>query len=209
MALPATDDFAGTGALSASWTNAMNTLTRVGGIAEVGTDNVDCLAFWNADSFTAAQKSVCTIGGTLTSGALYVGAAVRADASGGGNAYVFYTDGASGAGHTEIAKLIGGVFTVLQSIATTFATADTIELRVNGSTLQAFKNSVQVGSDQATGGQLTGGASAIYAFHSTGASAGGVDAWTGDNVAGGGFTAKFKKTRSGIGTKVGSKQTVG
>lgn len=183
MALPAADGFAGTGALSASWTNAINSLTRVGGIAEVGAEDVDCLAFWNADSFTGDQTASIVIGGVLTAGAIFLGPAVRCDAASGGNGYVFVTDGSSGATHSEFGKFINGVYTALKTVTVTFAVGDTVTLDVSGSTLTLKKNGATIDT-VATGGQLTGGAAGMYAFHSTGASAGGNDSWGGDNLAG-------------------------
>lgn len=181
MALPASDTFAGTGALSASWTNAVNALTRVGGVAEVTVDDVDNLSFWNADSFNNDQKSSIVVAATQTSGALFIGPAVRCNAASGGNGYIFDSDGASGAGHSEFAKIVSGTYSALKTVAVTFTVGDTMELRVAGTTLSLYKNTVFV--DSTTDASLTAGAAGIYAFHSGGAAAGGIDSWSADNNA--------------------------
>lgn len=182
MALPASDLFSGSGALSASWTNAINSLTKAAGWAIEGADDVDCLAFWNADSFGVDQSVTVTVG-QLGSGTGYIGPAVRCDAASGGNCYNFNTDGSSGSGHSEFAKIINGTYSGLKVVAVTFTVGDTITLEVSGSTLTLKKNGSLVDT-VATGGQLTGGSAGMYVFHSAASPSAGIDDWTGDNLAG-------------------------
>lgn len=211
MALPASDTFAGTGALSASWTNAVNSLTRVGGIAEVGTDGVDCYAFWNADTFNADQKSSVVLGGTETAGSNWFGATVRASGTGASHqCYVVYTDGSTGAGHFELAKYVGGVYTVLANYGTTLAIGDTLELRVAGTSLSVWKNGVQVGTSSTDSG-IASGAAGMYAFHTATSAAMGNDSWTGDNNSNavtGTATVALKPSLTGVGKAFSGTATV-
>lgn len=123
----------------------------------VGTGtNFDC-SFWNQEVVDDDQFSEATIGFVAdTNNATRV--SVRASGTSSlFNAYFLSTDGLSGSGHTFIGKFIAGALTTLQAISTTFAPGDVMRLEVEGNTLRAYKNGVQVGTDQASGSELTTG----------------------------------------------------
>ena len=73
---------------------------------------------------------------------------VRASGTGDGiyRNYLFYTDGAAGSGHTEVAKNINGSQTTIRSFATTFAAGDIIKISAVGTTITCYKNGVALGS---------------------------------------------------------------
>jgi uncharacterized protein YjdB len=178
-----TEAFAGVaGALSGSWTQqrTSGTINRNGAGLGVGSVNAkDLFAYWSANSFGADQYSQARIAGGLSSGSQYV--QIIARASGKGDAtysnYLFYTDGASGSGHTEVAKNINGVQTTLKSFATTFASGDVIKIGVAGTTITCYKNGVALGT--VSDASLTGGAPGIGVYGSTIT----VDDWEGGSAA--------------------------
>jgi hypothetical protein len=134
------------GGLGSNWTDA----TGMSGLQVVsnacaGTVSAEQVSFWatTAGSFSADQYSEGAVRG-MVSGAKYAGVVVRMS---GDDGYTFYTDGASGAGHTEVARYDNAVPTVLQSFATTVAAGDVLKLQITGTTLKAYKNGVQLGTD--------------------------------------------------------------
>lgn len=108
----------------------------------------DLFAFWSANTFNNDQYSQTRIVGGLVPGSQFVQIIVRA--SGKGDAvyrnYLFYTDGAAGAGHTEVAKNINGTQITFKSFPTTFAAGDIIKIDAVGSKITCYKNGVAIGS---------------------------------------------------------------
>ena len=165
MSLPATDDFAGTGALSGSWTVMGGTPSRSSGVL-IGATAALNIAFWNADVFAADQYSQGLIVTDLS------GPAVRCSGTGGGGqGYAFI----SSAG---IYKLIGSAPSVELKAYTTSVVGKVAKLVIAGSLLSlyvdgSFVDSVSDGS---------------YASGSAGASgyltAGSLDTWQADNGTG-------------------------
>jgi hypothetical protein len=191
MALPATEAFTGTGALSASWTQQESTAN-----VERNTDqaapsaNNSASARWNADTFNNDQYSKWVIK-ARTSGSAYVNVMVRSSGSVGAmTCYQYFTDGASGSGHTEVIKFVGGGGTSLGAVATTYAVNDTIELSITGSTLSCKKTGTTITtfSDAA----IASGAAAISMY----GAAARADDWEGGNVGGGGTTFTDSRTES-------------
>lgn len=178
MALPATDNFNRAAPLGANWTQALaGTVTiNAGGVEFVGAAASDAIAFWNADSFPNDQSSECTIT-ARSSSTHFVGVAVRFVATGSGNGYCFFTDGDSGAGHSEISKVTAGVFATLKAIASTFAVNDVIQLTIVGNTLTIYKNSILVDSVTDASSPFASGSAGIYAFNTIARG----DNWTGDS----------------------------
>jgi uncharacterized protein YjdB len=147
-----TESFTGiAGALSGTWSQqrSSGTINRNGAGAGVGSVNAkDIFAFWSSNTFGNDQYSQTRITGGLVPGSQFVQIIVRA--SGKGDAvyrnYLFYTDGAAGAGHTEVAKNINGTQTTFKSFATTFAAGDIIKIDAVGSRITCYKNGVAIGS---------------------------------------------------------------
>lgn len=191
MALPATEAFTGgAGPVGANWTQQRTTRTvnRDGaglGTQDAGDNAADVTAFWSADPFASDHYSQVTLvalgtGGTGNSNNVVVRASASGDAS--WNAYDWYTDGLSGAGNTELAKVISGGSTVLRNYVTTFAANDVIKVSVQGTTIEAFKNGVSLGT-QVDSAIPSGGAPGIGSFSSTtSTNKPTFDNWQGDNI---------------------------
>ena len=148
----ATETFTGSAAvLSGPWTQqrSAGTVNKNGlgvGVGSVGAKNL--YAFWNAGTFSNDQYSQIRIAGGLGRGTQYARVTVRAggtgDAAYGG--YIFISDGTSGAGHTELWKVVAGTQTLLRTFATTFATNDVMRIEVRGQTITCLKNGISLGS---------------------------------------------------------------
>lgn len=176
----ATDNFNRTAEvpLGAPWTSAVGGGCNSNGSAAVSTGGVDKFSFYSG-SFGNDQTSEGTAG-ALVSGTAYSGVCVRMATTGGGRGYTFYTDGSSGAGHTEIARIDAGAPVVLLSISQTFANGDALKLGIVGTTLTAYKNGTSIGTiGDAT--YSSGGNPGIECFGTAT-----VDNWTGSDGAGGG-----------------------
>jgi hypothetical protein len=141
FALPASDVFTAADttlltAYSASWTNNNNTFkinTNRCGPASAG----ECMAHWNADTFSDNQYATATLTSLGTSG-VWVGVSVRAAASG-ASGYGLYA--ATSSGQTDyLYKLVSGTYTTIDSIAGTYAVGNTIRLEVSGTTLTPMRN---------------------------------------------------------------------
>jgi hypothetical protein len=168
MALPATDDFAGSGALSANWTAQLNSIARSSGVALGQTGAANSTAFWNADAFANDQYSQCVMT------AAFSGIGVRMAGTGGG-ADGYFMVGVSSA-PAALYRLDNGVFTFLQTVGAT-VNGDTLKLTIESTTLKAYINGVQTGTDQVDATYASGSAG-ILCFDTTGA----VDNWEGGNV---------------------------
>lgn len=188
MSLPATEPFTGTGALSASWTQvgfSAQTLARSSdvGKATAADSAHDVEAYWTGDTFSNDQYSQVTVSAGLTSGLAFAQALVRASGTGSGSAkfYLFATDGGSGSGHTSITKVTAGeTYTTLQNITTTFANGNQLKISVNGTTIRAFKNGTQVGTDQTDSAIASGSAGCgVYNFGGNDIK---LDDWEGGNL---------------------------
>ncbi len=186
MALPASSTFTGSNgaSLGSNWTAGLST-TQIRGNAATGANSSDDWdAYWNADSFAADQYSKATIM-AVSNGAHYAGVIARASgASGTFKCYQCVTDGASGSGHTEIAKVTNGSFTSLKAVATTFTAGDIIEIRCSGTTtttIAMYKNGALVDSVTDSSTPHTSGAAGIVGFHRD-LTVGTVDDWEGGNL---------------------------
>lgn len=155
MALPVSEDFVGASApLAGFWSQRKTTVTldRDGSGAAVSSNSAnEGFARWNADLFESDQKSKAIIASGLALGTGYAMVSVRNSSEVGDSdwdAYLFYTDGVNGAGHTEVAKVVDGVQTALLDFSPTaaFVAGDEIELQVVSGTLEAFKNGSSLGS---------------------------------------------------------------
>lgn len=135
------------------------------------------LSFYTG-TFVADQESYGTVG-NLVSNSQYAELAVRMDAN--GNAFVLFTDGDSGAGHTEFGVFANGSYSTLAGVATTFANGNRMRLTVSGAspniTLTAYKDTgggwVQVGQITGVSGPNSGNPGAGAYGTAT------IDDWTG------------------------------
>lgn len=178
MAVLASDAFTGTTALSGSWTVNQGTPSCVGGVLKGGTAGSNNGAFYNGVTWPNDQYSQAKIAGGLSANTHYTYVLVRAAGTGGSsNAYEIFTDGSSGATHTEICTLTSGTESTLQSVATTFTTNDVMRLEAEGTTLRAYKNGAQVGTDQ-TDATYASGSAGLGVYQSTAT----MDDWEGGSL---------------------------
>lgn len=142
----ASDDFnrANESPVGAPWTSVIGGGANLSSNALTSTATTDRRSLYSG---TWGNDHIAHVNvGNLTSGVNYAAVCVRLATTGGGRGYEVYTDGVSGAGHTEIARWDAGAATVLASVATTFVNGDKLSLRIAGTTLTVYKNDVSVGT---------------------------------------------------------------
>jgi hypothetical protein len=170
MALPATDNFnRADGGLGSNWTTQTGfTAPAISGNRVVSGGGYG-FAYWNADVFNDAQYSQVIY---YTSGG-EPGVTVRASGSRG---YWLYLASA-GSNTTNIFRYdSNGNYSNLAGLGSQIGNGDTGKLTANGSTIEAFKNGVSIGSVTDT----------TYSSGSAGIEAGTLDDWEGGNLGGGG-----------------------
>ena len=175
MALPATEAFTGTGALSANWTTATgaNAWDRVSDQAAPQSNTANHLSVWTADTFNDDQYSQYVLRDTD----LRHGPAVRC-ATGAVTCYlVTCSDG-------QLYSLVAGSYTALGAAFGAFANGDTAKLTVSGTTLELFKNGVSQGTR--TSSAISSGSAALYGYYNTARA----DDWEGGNLGGGAATTR-------------------
>lgn len=174
MALPFTDAFGAAAAVLGNppWTQvalAAQTVNYDGaGSAKASAANAttDIIAYDNSNSYSPDQYGQVTIAGGLSSGLQYAEVFVRCSGTGASfKGYQFLTDGASGAGHTELWSYSGGTGTLLRNFATTFTTGDVMRIEVVGTTITCYKNGVSLGTQ--TSAVAASGAPGIGVFNSS------------------------------------------
>lgn len=152
----ATDDFtrsANETPAASPWAACVGGGMNIDATADVATSTsaTDKHSMYDGGLTWGNDQTVSVIVGGLTASSAYASVNLRMDAS--GNGFTVYTDGSSGAGHTEIAIWTSGVAGSPTSIATTFSAGDELKASISGSTgsivVTAYKNGTQVG--QATG----------------------------------------------------------
>lgn len=178
MALPATDTFDGTGALSANWTVDVGTFTRTSGVC-YSTASTNALAYWNADSFAAAQYGKGTISGLVSYD--YIGVSTRCDGS--SNGYTNYTKDTT----AFIVRVDTGSETTLDTdTGTPYSNGDVIGLQSDGSVHTGYNNGSPVTAFNATDSTYTTGSPGLSGYFNGPAS--GLTDWEGGNLgAGGGY----------------------
>lgn len=160
--------------IAGNWTSGAATLgnlkiasNRLVGAAGGG---VDQAAYYNAVTFGNDQFSEIRVEGGGSG--VEVGGPMIGVMPGVNTYYVLECgNGATNRVH----KLVGGTFTALQSISTTFGSGDSLTLERIGSTLRAYKNRIQIGTD-ITDTSITTGIPGIYITGNSGFS---VTAWAG------------------------------
>jgi hypothetical protein len=170
----ATDNFnrADAATLGGNWTDNP-TIAGMGitsNQAEAKAGGGYCQAHRSAEAFNADQyvKATWISGGE---------AAVTVRGSG-DNFYMLYV---STGGSTFIFRRDPGSFTSLVNFGSALTVGDVAELQVEGSTLRAYRNGVQIGTDQSDGTHTTGKPGV---FGSDG-EASKLDDWEGGNMGGG------------------------
>jgi hypothetical protein len=186
MALPATDDFAGTGALSGNWTHQTATTVTRASDHMTGGNGAFGYAFWNADAFNDDQYAEGVVGGVGLN-PVYVGVTVRASGTGGSyNNYFLYIDTSD----AYLGKTVAGSFSALVTFTgggVLAGSSATYRLEAEGTTLRAYKNSVQLGTDQ-TDSSLASGSAGVGGYDSAGFQTSSLDDWEGGNLGATGVT---------------------
>jgi hypothetical protein len=169
----ATDDFnrADAATLGANWTDNP-TLTGMGiasNRAEAKAGGGFCQAHRSAEAFNADQYSKATI-----VSADQTAITVRGS---GDNFYMLYTAGSG----DILFKRTPGSFTSIVNFGGGIANGDVTELQVEGTTLRAYRNGVQIGTDQSDSTHSTGKPGVF----GEDPAASKLDDWEGGNMAGG------------------------
>lgn len=187
MALPATDGFTGTGALSGSWTVAQGACSRAADdffTSDAGENQ----AFWNADTFNANQYSQAVV--QVTTG--YPFLSVRLSGSGATtDGYTGISEGSFGG----IYRVDNGVRTLLASFSRSNTVGELHRLEISGTglTYKVDGSTIQTTTDNiyASGSAGLGGfSSAVY-----------WDDWEGGNLGGGAGGAKAQSTLTLMGVQ--------
>jgi hypothetical protein len=189
MALPATDNFSTQTvdtSLAGSWTILCGTMTAVnaGDLGYASETTEECAAYWNADSFDAAQYSqaVCDATSATTGGV-----AVRCSET--DNFYGFYLTNSQ----SYLFKMVNASWTQLGNTGGGATTTRTYRLEITGvnpGTLTAKENGstfTGVGtSGVASDSDLDSGSAGVCGYGSTTTSR--FDDWEGGNLGGGAAT---------------------
>ena len=115
------------------------------------------------------------------------GVAIRYASTGGGVGYVGYYDNGDSRFYIKRYSAGAAAATLRQTNSFTMANGDTLKLSIVGTTLQAFKNGVQIGADLVVTGAdiVTGGQPGImYRFANSNVTL--ITAWEGVDASGGG-----------------------
>lgn len=179
MALPATDDFAGTGALSASWTAfgaGLPERNSGAAMSATGSGGANGFAWWNADAFDADQVSTIVLGANY--GQCAAGVRMTGTGAGDNDGYQLWVIDST---TIEVYRLDDGSFNSLGTrTVTTLVADDEITLEISGSTLTAKVNGVQQGATFSDATYSSGAAG----FATSEEVADHVRSWTGDNLGG-------------------------
>lgn len=186
MALPATDNFnrANASTLGANWTieGGNGAVLRVVN-NEAGPDPTtapfDHLVFWNADTFSNDQYSQVTL--KVVNGSNQGGLIVRASGAWGIATATHYQLSVTDTAWT-LAKVVNTAETSLATGSVAFAANDVLKLQAVGTTIKAYKNGVQLGSD-VTDSAVTAGAAGMRMYSTDYAAR--LDDWEGGNVSSG------------------------
>lgn len=187
MALPATDAFTGTSGTAlqtnnASWSINSGSFVIQGNAVTPTGAGVECLARWNADTFSNDQYSQC-VAAILATGGVQAGVAVRVSTSGAATGYGAYWDNTT----AYIWKNVAGTWTQLGATVSPPAAGQVVRLEVSGTTLTLKYNGVTQATR--TDGDITSGAAGLSGYSSGGS--GYLDDWEGGNLGGGGSIARL------------------
>lgn len=193
----ASDDFnrSDSGTLGGNWTDQVAGIGIISNQANgSGSGLADYMfSYYSAYAPADDQASIATVVLASIANDRAVGVTVRCSGTGGSrNAYWLFAYNTT----SIIFKVIAGSYTNLQTLGVGFAAGDRMRLEVVGNTLRAYQAVAasptvfsQIGTDQASGGELTSGycGMVVGQFPFTGDS-GILDDWEGeeDGVGGGG-----------------------
>lgn len=181
----ATDNFnrADAANLGANWTATANNMQIVSNTARVLTDGVPNFVYYSGAAFNGdhSSQAVYTDDGEGT-----MSLTVRCQSN--GDLYAFYIHSLSGNRRKAIYKYISGSFTQLGDDldAAAATSGHTFRFEVQGTTLRAYDNGVQIGTDR-TDSALSGGAPGIGG-EQTGDN---WDDWEGVDLGGSAISAKI------------------
>ena len=156
------DNFTGDNAasLGANWTQIDNGWIRESGVARCATALEAC-EHWNAsvNDIGDDQYSQAVV---VNNGGDYLGVAVRMKASSGaGDCYIFYWNSAGG----YLSSQVNGTRTNHQTALTVPTTGQEAKIEIIGTTVKAYINDVQVGSDlDVSGIGLVGGQPGLFGY---------------------------------------------
>jgi hypothetical protein len=148
------------GTLGPNWTS-QNTplLLTSGGTAVATSDTGHQCSFWTPHTLPANQYSEATIIGTLSNTRRNRVTVLAAGTTAATHDYYALVAAST---TTLIVKMINNVQTTLQTVSfITWATGDVMKLEIVNGTLRAYQNGAQIGTDQASGGELTSGAPGV------------------------------------------------
>lgn len=197
MALPASDAFTGTNGTalttySAAWTlNSGNFDIQSNALCANAADT-ECGAHRNDETFDADQYSEAVIG-ALAGTVSWVGVAVRCATDGSENYYGFYGAGSA----SQVFKVVSGTWTQIGSDFPAFSPGDVVRLEVEGTTLRAYIDGVQQGSDL-TDSALSAGAAGVCGYSDATTSS--LASWEGGNLGAGDVTAPSLSSASATAT---------
>ena len=156
MSLPAIDAFTGANGdpLNATnWAIDTGTWQIFGNKATPNTGGIFNTARWKADTVSADHYAQAKI--TSSAGGHGGGVIVRIRQADPTNYYVLFVQ--SDVVSVHLSRIDSGSEVVLQNITgLTIVDGDLFKLQVSGTTLKAYQNGVQIGSDQADGAFATG-----------------------------------------------------
>jgi hypothetical protein len=186
-----TETFTGSNTTSppnGNWTNHDNGIQIQTNAAAAVSGGTYCFAHYSGGAFANDQYAFCTYLADAC------GPIVRA--SGTNNCY-FLDCNDSGGSTSYLWKRIAGSLTLLQNLSTTFTNGDIARIEITGNTIKAFKNGVQIGTDQASGGELTTGSAGVMCLAATAS----LDNWEGGDLGGGPAFVVQPNRRSGQAVK--------
>jgi hypothetical protein len=185
-AADASDDFAGTGALSGNWTvQRYQPEEFIDVLVGVVADDYNC-AFWSGRAWASNHESRIQAV-SLPGGSNYISVTVNAQQTDAAfDAYGLFTNGSGGSGAFFIQEIVDGSGTEIAHFSETISADDTIQLRRSGNNLIAYKNNIQLMCDGGpeclagvvTDTTLTGGSAGTCIFDNAAAA----DNWSGADV---------------------------
>lgn len=193
------------GALGANYARGRgptNGVSVASNAARVSNASADC-SYIRTDELGDDQEAFVTITGGMGSGIGYAEVCARASGQDGTyQDYSVYTDGASGAGHTAISRILAGTGSELKPVATTFSLSDELGIRVTGANpvvISLLKNGVVVDSfSDSTGNRISsGGSIGIGGYAETDAARPVLDNLHGGDVAADGISGDLSASESG------------
>jgi hypothetical protein len=163
MSVLASDDFnrANANPIGGSWTTAPNhnALQLLSNTCQPSSLAVDCGAYYSGITWPADQYAQVKVTVNSTGTGVGPGLFCRQDTGGANTCYRLVASHAA-ANNIELGKFIAGAFTGIWTRTQAFTDGDTLRLEVQGTTLRAYLNGVQIGADT-TDSSIASGATGI------------------------------------------------